>query len=65
MNNINESGFVLPKRVSCLANIIFILSMFGIIVFSFVVPSFGLTWGWIVIVIAPVWAFIMANISAG
>lgn len=65
MNNIKESGFVLPKRVSCLANIIFMMGMIGIIVFSFIVPSFGLTWGWIVIVIAPVWAIIMANVSTG
>ena len=65
MNNKNERGFVLPKRVSCLANIIFILSMLGTIVYSFVVPKFGLSWGWIVIVILPVWALIMANISAG
>ena len=65
MNNRKERGFVLPKRVSLLANIIFILSMLGTIVYSFVVPKFGLSWGWIVIVILPVWALIMANISAG
>jgi hypothetical protein len=65
MNKVKERGFVLPKRVSCLANIIFILTMIGIAVYSFVVPKFGLSWGWIVIVILPVWAIIMANISAG
>ena len=56
---------MLPKRVSCLAHIIFALSMIGIVVYSFIFPSFGLSWGWIVIVIIPVWAIIMANISAG
>jgi hypothetical protein len=65
MNNTKERGFMLPKRVSCLAHIIFALSMIGIVVYSFIFPSFGLSWGWIVIVIIPVWAIIMANISAG
>jgi len=65
MNNTKERGFVLSKRVSCLAHSIFILTMLGIVVYSFVVPSFGLSWGWIVIVLAPIWAIIMANISEG
>ena len=65
MNNTKERGFLLPKRVSCLANIIFMMGMLGIIVYSFVVPGFGLSWGWIVIAIIPVWAIVMANISAG
>lgn len=65
MSDIKEKGFMLPKRVSCLAHIIFMLSMLGIIVYSFVVPGFGLHWGWIVIAILPVWAIVMANISAG
>ena len=64
MNNIKERGFVLPKLVSLLANIIFILSMIGIAVYSFVVPQFGLSWGWIVIAIIPIWAILMANITA-
>jgi hypothetical protein len=64
MNNMKKRGFVLSKRVSCLAHIIFVLSMLGIVVYSFIVPGFGLSWGWIVIVLIPIWAIIMANISA-
>jgi hypothetical protein len=65
MNNNNERGFVLSKRASLLAHIIFILTIIGTIIYSFVVPKFGLHWGWIVIVILPIWALIMASISAG
>ena len=64
MNDTKENGFVLPKRVSITANIIFVLGMIGIAVFSFVNPDFGRSWGWIVIVVIPIWVLIMANISA-
>jgi hypothetical protein len=65
MNNIDKSHFVLSKPVFYIANIIFILSIIGIIVYSFIVPLFGLSWGWIVIPMLPIWAVIMANISPG
>ena len=65
MNNTNQRGLALPRRVTLPANIIFVLSMIGVAVYSFVNPDFGLSWGWIVIVISPIWAFMMANISAG
>ena len=64
-NDTKASGFLLPKRVTWLAHAIFILCVLGTIIYSFVVPSFGLSWGWLVIVIVPIWAFTMANISAG
>jgi hypothetical protein len=65
MNNIDKSHFVLSKPVFYIANIIFILSIIGIIVYSFIVPLFGLSWGWIVIPMLPIWAVIMANLSPG
>jgi hypothetical protein len=64
MSDIKVRGFVLSRRVTFIAHLIFILCMLGIVVYSFVFPHFGLSWGWIVIVIAPIWAFLMANIGA-
>jgi hypothetical protein len=63
MNNKDKSRFELSKPMFYLANIIFVLGIIGFIVYSFVVPRFGLSWGWIPIPLLPVWAVIMANIS--
>jgi hypothetical protein len=63
MDNKKGSGFELSKRASCLAHIIFVLCMIGIFVYSLAVPKFGLSWGWIVLPMAPIWVVIMANIS--
>jgi hypothetical protein len=63
MDNMDKSRFVISRPVFYLANVIFILSILGIIVYSFIVPGFGLSWGWIVIPMLPIWAVIMANIS--
>jgi len=63
MNNKDKSSFELSKPMFYLANIIFILSTIGLIVYSFIVPRFGLSWGWIPIPMLPIWAVIMANIS--
>ena len=63
MNDKKTRGFVLSRRAAIIANIIFVLCVIGIFVYSLAVPSFGLSWGWIVIPMAPIWAIIMANIS--
>ena len=65
MNNKDRSRFELSKPMFYLANIIFVLSIIGFIVYSFVVPKFGLSWGWIAILMLPIWAVIMGNISPG
>jgi len=61
----DKSRFELSKPMFYLANIIFVLSVIGFIVYSFVVPKFGLSWGWIALLMLPVWAVIMGNISPG
>ncbi len=65
MSDKDKSRFELSKPVFYLANIIFILSIIGFIVYSFIVPRFGLSWGWIPIPMLPIWAVIMANVSPG
>jgi len=65
MNNKAKRRFELSKPVFYLANILFVLGIIGFIVYSFIVPRFGLSWGWIPIPMLPVWAVIMANVSPG
>jgi hypothetical protein len=65
MDNNERNRFELSKPMFYLANIIFVLSIIGFIVYSFVVPKFGLSWGWIAILMLPIWAVIMGNISPG
>lgn len=65
MNNKDKSRFELSRPMFYLANIIFILCIIGFIVYSFIVPRFGLSWGWVPIPMLPIWAVIMANISPG
>jgi hypothetical protein len=61
----DKSRFELSKPMFYLANIIFVLSVIGFVVYSFAVPKFGLSWGWIAILMLPVWAVIMGTVSPG
>jgi hypothetical protein len=65
MKNKDKSRFELSKPMFYLANVIFVLCIIGFMVYSFVVPRFGLSWGWIAILLLPIWAVIMANVSPG